>query len=83
MGNRVTLTKRGNALSLVVDDLELIPDTYRRTKTSSEPDKVAIKVALDRGEEIAGVIWSRPSRSFENSGSRDRTSPLFFGEKDV
>jgi Siphovirus Gp157 len=55
VGNRATLSKRANAFSLVVDDLKLIPAAYLRTKTSTEADKVAIKVALDRGEEVAGV----------------------------
>jgi Siphovirus Gp157 len=55
VGNRATLSKRANALSLVVDDLNLIPAAYLRTKTITETDKVAIKVALDRGVEISGV----------------------------
>jgi Siphovirus Gp157 len=55
VGNRAILSKRANALSLVVDDLNLIPAAYLRTKSISEADKVAIKVALDRGEEIGGV----------------------------
>jgi hypothetical protein len=38
-----------------VDDQKLIPPAFLRTKTTSEADKVAIKVAIERGEEIAGV----------------------------
>lgn len=54
-GNRATLSKRANALSLVVDDQKLIPPTFLRTKTTTQADKVAIKVALERGVEIGGV----------------------------
>jgi hypothetical protein len=54
LGNRATLTKRANPISLIVDDQNLIPPAFLRTKTTSEVDKVAIKVALDGGEEIAG-----------------------------
>jgi Siphovirus Gp157 len=55
LGNRATLAKRANALSVVVDNQKLIPAAYLRTKTTREADKVAIKVALERGEEVAGV----------------------------
>jgi Gp157 protein len=55
VGNRATLTKRANAMSLVVDDQKLIPPTFLRTKTTTEADKVAIKVAIERGEEVSGV----------------------------
>jgi Gp157 protein len=54
-GNKVTLLMRANAPSLVVEDQSQIPCEYIRTKSTNEPNKVAIKVALDRGIEIGGV----------------------------
>ena len=41
--------------SLVVEDQSQIPSEYVRTKKQNEPNKVAIKVALERGVEIGGV----------------------------
>ena len=41
--------------SVVVDDLDAIPTDFMRIKTTSEPDKVAIKDALKDGKEVAGV----------------------------
>ena len=41
--------------SVIVDDLDAVPVEYMRIKTTSEPDKVAIKDALKDGAEIAGV----------------------------
>jgi hypothetical protein len=54
-GNKVTFSMRANAPSLVVEDQSQIPSEYIRTKSTTEPNKVAIKVALDRGVEIGGV----------------------------
>lgn len=34
---------------------EALPEAYRRTKTTVEPDKTALKEALKRGEAITGV----------------------------
>jgi transposase len=54
-GNNVTFLMRANAPSLVVEDQSQIPSEYIRTKSTTEPNKVAIKVALERGVEISGV----------------------------
>lgn len=40
--------------SVVIDDGAIIPAEYVRTKTTSEPDKTAIKNAIKAGAEIAG-----------------------------
>ena len=54
-GNDRTLTLRANALSLVVVDPSKVPAEYIREKLIQEVDKVAAKVALQRGEDVAGV----------------------------
>jgi hypothetical protein len=54
-GTKVTLLMRANPPSLVVEDQCQIPSEYIRTKSTNEPKKVAIKVALERGVEIGGV----------------------------
>jgi len=40
--------------SVIVDNLDEIPNDFMRIKTTSEPDKVAIKEALKAGTEVAG-----------------------------
>ena len=40
--------------SVIVDNLDEIPNDFMRIKTTSEPDKVAIKDALKAGTEVAG-----------------------------
>ena len=40
--------------SVAIADGAIIPDEYMRTKTTSEPDKAAIKDALKTGVEIIG-----------------------------
>lgn len=40
--------------AVAIADGAIIPDEYMRTKTTSEPDKAAIKDALKTGVEIAG-----------------------------
>lgn len=41
--------------SIDITDLSAIPDSYIRTKTITEPDKVAIKDAYKAGEEVPGA----------------------------
>jgi hypothetical protein len=50
VGNTVTLVKRPNAASLIIDDLSLIPKKYMHPDTPGGPNKVAIKVALEQFE---------------------------------
>lgn len=55
-GLRISLIARpsGNP-RLIVDDEKLIPEQYFREELITSVDKLAIKAALDRHEEIAGV----------------------------
>lgn len=55
IGNQVTLSTRANAPSLQVLDQSKVPAEYIREKLIQDVDKVAVKVALARGEEIDGV----------------------------
>jgi hypothetical protein len=55
LGNVRTLSLRENAPKLEVDDQAAIPADYIRTKVTTEPDKLQIKAALARGEDVAGV----------------------------
>jgi hypothetical protein len=53
-GLTTVFTTRQNAASLMIDDDSLIPDQYIRETLTSAPDKVAIKAALARDEEVPG-----------------------------
>lgn len=57
IGNSVVLTIRENAPALQIDDATKISDSYMRQPPTpdKEPDKLQIKAALARGEEIPGV----------------------------
>lgn len=55
IGIERTLALRANPARLVVEDENQIPREYMREKVISEPDKIQIKAALARQEEIAGV----------------------------
>ena len=46
---------RSNPPRLIVTDELLIPNDHLREKIVSDPDKVQIKAAVARGQEIAGV----------------------------
>ncbi len=54
-GFHVTFTARPAPKAVQVDDESLIPAQYMRSKDVSAPDKAAIKAALERDIEIAGV----------------------------
>ncbi len=53
-GVRAELALRNAPEALVVEDATLIPEDYIRETISTAPDKVAIKAAMKRGEEIPG-----------------------------
>ncbi len=55
IGNAVTLSTRANAASLQVLDQSKVPAAYIREKLITEVDKIQVKAALARGEEIEGV----------------------------
>lgn len=52
---KVTISFRNTTSVKVADDAEL-PEEYRRIKTVVEPDKKAIKAALESGAEIDGCV---------------------------
>jgi Gp157 protein len=54
-GNQRVLSSRPNAPKLEVLDPAALPREYLREKLVSEPDKMQIKAALARGEEVPGV----------------------------
>ena len=54
-GLRITFSLRPAPLALDVLDEKSIPREYFREKLTSSVDKLAIKAALERGEDIAGV----------------------------
>lgn len=41
--------------SIEVSDLDQIPEGFKRVKTTIDPDKVAIKKAIEAGQEVSGV----------------------------
>lgn len=53
-GSIFTVSIKKNPASVVVDDLEVIPDEYKRVKTVVEADKTLLKKVL-KDEKIAGV----------------------------
>ena len=53
-GSIFTVSIKKNPVSVVVDDLEVIPEEYKRVKTVIEADKTLLKKALKDGE-VAGV----------------------------
>jgi hypothetical protein len=54
----VTLSVRAVAPSVVVTDETLIPPAMLKTKTTTSPDKVAIKDALTSGLPVPGALLS-------------------------
>lgn len=52
---KVTISFRNTTSVKVADDAEL-PEEYRRIKTVVEPDKKAIKAALESGAKIDGCV---------------------------
>lgn len=60
MGDDPVVRTGGRTVSLrtavsVVADVEMLPDRYIRRRETVEPDKAAIKEALERGEVIPGA----------------------------
>ena len=53
---------RLNPERVIVDDPSLIPSEFTRTKVTIDPDKTAIKVALQRGEMVSGAHLERGER---------------------
>ena len=41
--------------SVEVIDVDQLPDSYKRVKTTIDPDKVAIKKAIEAGQEVSGA----------------------------
>lgn len=60
MGGKEVITPYGvmkfhkNPPSVMIDDISKIPDKYKTTKIDVQPDKKAIKKAIDNGEKVAG-----------------------------
>lgn len=62
-GKRFRVARRLNPVAVVLDvKADALPEAYRRTKTTIEADKAAIKKALESGEEIAGAKLVRNER---------------------
>ncbi len=53
-----TVTVRAGPVSVHVSDIDALPEPMRRVKMSVEPDKQAIKAALEAGQEIPGALLS-------------------------
>ncbi len=58
-----TLSVSTRAPSVIVTDATLVPAAYQRTKTVTEPDKAAIKAALEAGTYVEGATLSNPRPS--------------------
>lgn len=54
-GVRVTLTARPCPAALAIDDEAAIPEQYVAQKLVTTVDKLAVKAALARGEDVPGV----------------------------
>lgn len=52
----------GSSASVQIRELDLIPTEFLRTKTITEPDKTAIKRAIESGQEIKGASLVAGSR---------------------
>jgi len=50
-----TVKYRKNPPSVIIDDESLLPESMVRTKTTTAPDKAAIKKAIQSGEHVAGA----------------------------
>lgn len=68
MGKSSVSTSRGdmkirkNPQSVVLTDESLIPEVYKKQKIDIITDKVAVKEALKKGEEVAGAILVQKER---------------------
>lgn len=54
-GGNVQISFR-RSQSVVVENLDIIPESFKRVKTTVEPDKVSLKDALKDGQVIEGAI---------------------------
>jgi len=52
---RATISKRAGSVSVQITDPDSIPTQLLRTKTTTEPDKLAIKEQLQAGETVPGA----------------------------
>jgi hypothetical protein len=55
---QATVTVRSGPVSVHVTDVDALPVIMRREKTVIEPDKHALRAALEAGEEIPGAMLS-------------------------
>lgn len=62
-GNLATISIRKPRQSVEVFDENLLPGEFLRVKTVIEPDKIALKKALEEGQEIQGAKFKLGERS--------------------
>lgn len=60
-----TFTARKGVASVVIDNIELLPDELVTTQVLTAPDKKAIKEAIENGVEIAGAHIEIGERSLQ------------------
>ncbi|WP_273867528.1 siphovirus Gp157 family protein [Serratia odorifera] len=60
-----TFTARKGVASVVIDNIELLPDELVTTQVVTAPDKKAIKEALENGVEISGAHIEIGERSLQ------------------
>ena len=56
---RATISRRAGSLSVQIADAESLPSQLMRVKTTTEPDKAAIKAQLQAGEIVPGAALVR------------------------
>lgn len=59
----VTLSLRQTPASVVITDEAALPPSMVKTKTSTSPDKAAIKAALEAGQEVPGASMNNGGMS--------------------
>jgi hypothetical protein len=57
------IQRNGGVTPLVVDDGADLPDAFIRTTVHTEPDKAAIRAALERGDDVPGCRLGERGRS--------------------
>ena len=60
-----TFTARKGVASIVIDNIELLPDELVTTQVLTAPDKKAIKEAIENGVEVAGAHIEIGERSLQ------------------
>lgn len=60
-----TFTARKGVASVVIDNIELLPDELVTTQVLTAPDKKAIKEAIENGVEVAGAHIEIGERSLQ------------------